>query len=220
MITAQIASVPERIDCLKTTVTSIIDQVDLLFVALNGHDDVPEFLTNNRKIVYIIMDNSLGDAAKFYDADQRKGYVFTCDDDIAYPQGYVRYMINGIEQYGGIVTLLGKKYDARPISSYRSGYTYIARSLSHVATPSVVHVGGTGVMAFHTDNFNIPMEYFEEKNMADLWVAKAAAEQGVTITALPHPKNYIAHSHYSKRIWVSERDNDGYQTNVINSFLK
>ena len=63
MITAQIASIPDRVETLKRTVNSLINQVDLLFVALNNYEEVPDFLTNNRKIVYALMDNSLGDAA-------------------------------------------------------------------------------------------------------------------------------------------------------------
>jgi len=220
MITAQIASVPARVETLQKTVASLIDQVDMLFVALNGYKEVPSFLTNDRKIVCALMDNSLGDAAKFYDVDQRSGYFLTCDDDLIYPEGYVGYMIDGIKQHGGIVSLLGKRYDTRPINSYRSGYTYIARCLVAVKLPSEVHVGGTGVMAFHTDSLKVTIEDFLRPNMADLWIAKLAHEQGVKITALPHPKRYVSHVRYSRRIWIQTRDQNGYQTEMINSFLK
>ena len=220
MITAQIASLPERVDSLERTVGSLINQVDLLVVCLNNYKEVPTFLTNNRKIVYALMDNSLGDAAKFYDADQRNGYVLTCDDDLVYPQGYASYMVNGIKQHGGIVTLLGKRYDKRPINSYRSGYTYISKALTGVKIHTEVHVGGTGVMAFHTDDFKVSTDDFLKPNMADLWVAKLAHEQGVKITSLPHPKRYLHHTRFSQRIWITSRGENGYQTEVINSFLK
>lgn len=218
MITAQIASIPQRVATLELTVKSLINQVDLLFVALNGYDYIPEFLEDNRKIVRILMDNSLGDAAKFYDVDQRKGYVLTCDDDLIYPQGYVGYMINGIKKHKGIVSLLGKVYD-RPTYSYRGGYTRIYRALIAVKLDCEVDVGGTGVMAYHTDDFKISIDNFPRPNMADLWVAKAAAEQGVKITVLAHPKRYVSHVKYSHRIWATSTGYDKYQTKILNSFL-
>ena len=220
MITAQIASIPNRVTSLERTVGTLIDQVDMLFVALNNYKEAPSYLTNNRKIVYALMDNSLGDAAKFYDVDQRKGYVLTCDDDLRYPPDYASYMIEGIKEYGGIVTLLGKRYDKRPISSYRGGYTALFRALVSRPTPAKVHLGGTGCMAFHTDDFKITTDDFLKPNMADLWVAKAAHEQGVTITVLPHRARYLVHTHHHRTIWHTTKYLDPYQTKIINSFLK
>ena len=69
---AQVASIPGRVDTLKLTVSSLLPQVDMIFVALNGYKEAPDFITEDKKIVYALMDNSLGDAAKFYDADQTK----------------------------------------------------------------------------------------------------------------------------------------------------
>ena len=219
MITAQIASLPERVDTLEQTVDSLINQVNMLFVALNNYDYVPTFLQNNRKIFFALMDNSLGDSAKFYDADQRKGYVFACDDDIIYPQGYVSYMIEAIKRHGGIVTLLGKRYDDRPIESFRNGYTSIYRALNPVGADTEVHIGGTGVMAYRADDFKFCQDDCLAPNMADIWVAKAAMEQGVKITVIAHPHGYLKHVIYPNRIWVSSSEMDGYQTELVNSFL-
>lgn len=220
MITAQLASVPNRATSLERTVGTLINQVDMLFVALNNYKEVPSFLTGNMKIVYALMDNSLGDAAKFYDVDQRNGYVLTCDDDLAYPEGYASYMVNGIKQHGGIVTLLGKRYDNRPISSFRGGYSALYRVLISRPNPVEVHLGGTGCMAFHTNDFKLRVEDFPEPNMADIWVAKAAHEQGVKITVLPHPARYLKHTKHHGAIWHTHKYLDSYQTKVMNSFLK
>ncbi len=217
---AQIASIPGRVETLKLTVSSLLPQTDMIFVALNGYTEVPGFLEGQDKVVYSLMDNSLGDAAKFYDVDRRNGYFLTCDDDLIYPQGYVGYMIEGIKRHGGIVSLLGKRYDNRPITSFRSGYTSLYRCLTTNATDKEVHLGGTGVMAFHTDSLKLSVDDFKRKNMADVWLAKAAAEQGVKITVLAHPSRYVKHKFYSRRIWITERGNDKYQTEILNSFLK
>ena len=211
---------PQREESLNRTVDSLLPQVDMIFVALNGYDKVPAFLENNKKIVYALMDNKLGDAAKFYDVDQRNGFVLTCDDDLAYPPEYVKYMVDGVKRHKGVVTLLGKCYDKRPVYSFRSGYTRIYRCLVAVKGDHVVDVGGTGVMAFHTDLIKLSVDDFPKKNMADIWLSKAAKEQGVSITVLSHPARYVSHKRYSQRIWITERGGDKYQTEVLNSFLK
>jgi len=191
-----------------------------MFVALNKYTDVPHFLCNNRKIVYALMDNRYGDAAKFYDVDTRSGYVLTCDDDLVYPPDYSTFMINGVKKHGGVVSLLGKRYDNRPIPSFRSGYTALYKCLGRVIGDHEVHLGGTGAMAFHSDSLKISMDDFPVPNMADIWLAKLAHEQGAKITVLAHPSRYVQHHTYSRRIWITERKNDGYQTEVLNSFLK
>jgi len=219
MITAQIASVPDRVDSLHLTVTSLIDQVDQIFVGLNNYDEVPSFLQHD-KIVSVLMDNSLGDAAKFYDVEQRDGYVLTCDDDLIYPQGYVGYMTSAVDRHKCVVTLLGKRYDNRPIASYRRGYTHIKRALLSVALDEEVHVGGTGCMAFHTDHLKVSIDDFKKPNMADLWMAKVAHEQGVKIMVIAHPQRYLTHRRHAVGIWNTSGRLDGYQTEVINSFLK
>jgi len=156
----------------------------------------------------------LGDAAKFYDVDQRSGYVLICDDDLAYPQGYARYMVNGIKEHGGIVSLSGRRYD-EPFAPAHRGYDYKAHV--NLNSPKEVHLGGTGCMAFHTDNFKISTDDFLNDNMADLWVAKAAKEQGVRIMVLPHPDRYVVHFGYAT---MSMEVQDSYLSDVINSFLK
>ncbi|KKL24797.1 hypothetical protein LCGC14_2411730 [marine sediment metagenome] len=217
-ITVQIASLPARETTLEKTVSSLLPQVDRIFVALNGYAFIPEFL-DNPKIEAVIMDNSLGDAAKFYDVDKWDGYFFTCDDDLIYPEGYIGYMISGIKRYHGVVSLHGKRYKNRPISSYRGGYTSIFRCLSSVQNDYSVDVGGTGVMAFHTDDLQLSIDDFLKPNMADLWLAKAAHRQGVGITVLAHPKKYIKHKKYNWRIWT-HAGADTFQTEVLNLFLK
>ena len=217
---AQVASIPGRVDTLKLTVSSLLPQTDMIFVALNGYNEVPSFLTEDKKIVYALMDNSLGDAAKFYDVDQRNGYFLTCDDDLVYPQGYVSYMISGIKRHGGIVSLLGKRYDTRPVNSSMGGHTSLYKCLTHVRADVEVHLGGTGTMAFHTDSIKLSIDNFPKPNMADIWMAKAAAEQGVKITALAHPDMYVKQRDYGGPTCMKEWHNDTYQTEILNSFLK
>ena len=218
MITAQIASIPDREDGLARTIHTLLPQVDKIFVALNGYEKVPVFL-DHEKIEYAMLDNSLGDAAKFYDIEKREGYILTCDDDLFYPQGYARYMTNGVDRYNGIVSLLGKVYANRPIKSFRTGFSSIYRCLTSVKSDHEVDIVGTGAMAFNVDSIKLSVADFPRPNMADLWLSKAAHEQGVPLVALAHPSRWLDHKKYPWRIWTHD-GHDEYQTEIINSFLK
>ena len=80
-----IASLPERVECLRDTVNSLLPQVDKIIVGLNNYTKVPNFL-NHPKIEAYLLDNSLGDAAKFYKVgDYKDSYYLSCDDDLIYP---------------------------------------------------------------------------------------------------------------------------------------
>lgn len=219
-IIAQIASLPARVVTLEKTVASLLPQVDFLFVALNGYEEVPAFLKTDKKIVHALMDNTLGDAAKFYDIEERNGYVFTCDDDLVYPSDYVGYMKSKVDEHQCVVSLLGKRYRNRPITSARGGYTALYRCLTAVNGDHEVDTAGTGAMAFHTDHIKVKIDGFERANMADIWMAKQAHEQGVKIIAVGHRARWLKHAFYSRRIWVSSKGQDKYHAEVLNSFLK
>jgi len=154
---------------------------------------------------------------KFYDAENLEGWVLTCDDDLIYPKGYVKYMTSRAEAYKGIVTLHGKIY-RRPIQFNPADETY--RCLEEVERDMRVDVGGTGVMCYHTDMIKVAYNAFKIANMADLWMAKLAKEQGVGIYTLKHPEDYLIYQNPEETIWRVYRDT-GFeiQTKVLKSFL-
>jgi hypothetical protein len=225
--TALIASIPEREQMLERTVRSLRNQVNDLRVTLNDYDHIPKFL--NKKEC-IILDNSLGDAGKFYFADQFKGYIFTCDDDLIYPSDYVRFMIAGIKRHNCVVTLHGRNYlklreyiiDGRKVKEERGfqsnfeGYP----CLGEVIKDTQVNVGGDGVMCYHTDLINFTYNDFKSKNMSQLWVAKKCKEQGMRIMVLAHKADYLKYQMPSWTIW-DEANKEGFkeQTALLKTFL-
>lgn len=218
MITAHIASLPERVDTLEKTVDSLSPQVDYIFVSLNNYTEVPSFL-KQKHIIPTLCDNTLGDAAKFLRVNDFGGYIFVCDDDLIYPDNYVDYMISKIEACKGVVSLLGKVYSTRPIKSFRTSYTELYRCLNEVVGDHKVDVCGTGAMAYHSEDIEVSVDDFHMRNMADIWMARLAHEQGVKMFAVEHPADFVEHVTYEDRIWVGTRD-DTAQTNVLNSFLR
>lgn len=201
MITAQIASVPSRINSLQKTVESILPQVTFLFVALNGHDEIPKFLTNNPKIKTVKMDNKFSDSAKFYDIEERRGYIFTIDDDLQVHKSYVQDMINAINKFNCIVTLHGRTYPRPFTNYYRLEHNY--RCLNTIEKNVFVDVGGTGVMAWHSDRLKVKFSDFKLPNMADIWMSKIAHEQKVPIMVLAHKRDYLQHTKHEDNIFTT-----------------
>jgi hypothetical protein len=215
MTTALIASIPERELMLERTVRSLRNQVNDLRVSLNDYDHVPKFL--NKKEC-IILDNSLGDAGKFYFADQFKGYIFTCDDDLIYPSDYVRFMIAGIKRHNCVCTLHGRNYIG-PITGFQQGFNGYP-CLGEVTKDTQVNVGGDGVMAYHTDLINFTYNDFKSKNMSQLWVAKKCKEQGMRIMVLAHKADYLKYQMPAWTIW-DEANKEGFieQTKLLKTFI-
>jgi hypothetical protein len=213
--TALIASIPEREQMLERTVRSLRNQVDEIRVSLNDYKHVPRFL--NKKEC-IILDNSMGDAAKFYFADKFEGYIFTCDDDLIYPKNYVRYMIQGIKRYNSVVTLHGRKY-SRPVIGFQEAFTGYP-CLGDVIQDIEVDVGGDGVMAYHTDLINFFYDEFKSKNMSQLWVAKKCKEHGIKIMVLAHKTGCLQYQYPKWTIW-DEANKEGFkeQTELLKTFL-
>ncbi len=218
MIIAQLATLPDR-DC-KDTVFSLYPQVDRIVVCFNGHDKLPNWATGLRKIEPYLMDNSLGDAAKFFEIEKKEGYLFTCDDDLIYPKTYVKDMIEAVELFQCPVSLHGRCFDVRPIKSYYKSATRKYRCLGDLPECYNVDVGGTGVMAWRSDMLKISIADFPVKNMADIWFAKLCHEQEVDIVCYKHEVNYLSYTHPPVNIYDIASKDDSYQTEVINSFLK
>lgn len=216
---AGIASIPSRKELLTLVVNSLLPQVDKICVALNGYSEIPESLRNLSNVECVILDNKLGDGAKFYFAQEPNVFYLSCDDDLSYPKDYVSYMTSKVKQYNCIISLHGRRFDRRPILSYRKSFTLNYHCLHTYHEDVVLHVGGTGVMCFNTSRFMPDISQFKEKNMADIWIAKQACEQGVPIMGVAHKNNYLTYLNPAETIWRTCKI-DPYQTGILKSFLK
>lgn len=216
MIIAQLCSIPERVDSLKLTVEGLRSQVDKLVVTLNGYINPPEFLGYEE---WRMATNEMADANKFRDVENiGSGYFFSCDDDIIYPPTYVQDMIKAIDKYKCIVCLHGKKYPRPFIDFYHIERNY--RCLGNVLQNAEVDVGGSGVMAWHTDHFKFKYSDCKLPNMADIWVSKTAHEQGVKIMVLAHKADYLKHTRFNDTIFIRENKKKFVkQTEILKTFL-
>ncbi len=219
MITAQIASIPDRQWLLERVVASLLPQVDQLNIMLNNYPKTP-FFCHKPKINYYHLDNSKGDAAKFHGLKNISGYIFTCDDDLIYPPNYVELTLKELERHENRVILShhGRQMRPKPVNN---SYTDRIQAFHwNIEQPKSVQldIGGTGVMAWHSDTFFPDIDRITKKNMADIWVHGFALEQGVKIYLCPHPGDWIEYLNPPNTIWDRDYPNPQPQTDLYNSF--
>ncbi len=236
MITAQLATIPERAKLLPQVIDSLCKQVDVLYVMLNnwGVDLRKEWMTQQflcwpgeslkwGNVIFIDRKNEKSDGEKHYNIENAaSGYVFTVDDDILYPKNYVEYMISKIEQYErkAVITCHGRVFGELPIHSFYRDRAAMYQCLSTVVGDHKVDCGGDGVMAWHTDTFAMRYEYVELPDMSQLWVALACNRMGVPQICVEHQEGwlqYLEPERYGATIWDKHNVDDSVQTNLVNT---
>ena len=219
-----IATLPERVECLKDTINSLLPQVDKIIVGLNKYNNVPPFL-NNPKIETYLLDNSLGDAAKFYKVgDYTDSYYLTCDDDLIYPTNYVNYLITKCDEYQSPVGLHGAIIK-HPVTSMYSSRT-VFHCLGDVLSDTIVDYLGTGVLCFDTAKLKINISDFKSPNMADIWFGDILKKNKISPYVLKHNKNFLT---YNQKMVINKIDtifdeyvrtrNDKKQTEIVKTWV-
>ena len=219
MVTAQIATIPDREKLLEKTVESLLPQVDQLNIILNCYEKTPSFCYKP-KIAFYHLDNEKGDAGKFYGLRNIEGYIFTCDDDLIYPPDYVETMCKKLQEFNNSVILTnhGRTMQPKPVAnsytSRKSAYHWRDNQPEAVK----LDIGGTGAMAWHSSCFFPDYNRIDKANMADIWVAKFAQEQGVEIRMNPHRECWIKYMDPGWTIWDEHYPDPQEQTDLYNSF--
>lgn len=212
-----IASLYERVECLEETVFSLYDQVDKIIIGLNKYDEVPSFLKMS-KIEPYLLDNTLGDAAKFYKIDEyTDDYYFACDDDMIYPSDYVKTMTNKCDKYNGVVGIHGVTI-IKPVTSY-----YKSRKVIHafheLNNDTEVDLVATSSCAFKTSVLKVKLSDFPIPNMADIWLADLCKKQGIKSYAIQRKKEWVKYCDGMKDKWTIYDDfkskKDDEQTKIV-----
>lgn len=169
-----IASLPERVDCLEDTINSLYNQVDLIIVGLNNYKKVPNFL-QKEKIRSYLLDNKLGDAAKFYKVDEYKGhYYFSCDDDIIYSPTFISKLT---EVDHPVVGIHGADMKFPCKNYYKDRVTY--HGLHSLAENREVDIVGSGAVKIDLEKINLSVNDFPTPNMADVYLSDICRSHGI-----------------------------------------
>ncbi len=223
VVTVGIASIKSREKSLEKTVRSLIDQADAIHVYLNDYDAVPAYLQNNDKITFYLgkIYKDRGDVGKYYAIDKvDDGYYFSCDDDLIYPPNYVAKTIEFLKSVNNqaIATYHGALLKDGILNNYYRDRKQVHYSnFQRVGLP--VHIGGTGVMAFHVKVFRPDLSKFKYPNMADIWIGIQAQERNIPIICAPRNLHWIKAEDIpvNETIYGSKSNHD-IQTQVLNEW--
>lgn len=221
-IVASLASIPSRVDSLRSVVDVILPQVDELYVFLNDYDDIPDFLDANGVHVYRSQSYAdLGDVGKFFASLflDKNTYHLTIDDDIVYPDDYVRTMCDNVDLFdrNAIVTMHGRVFLETPVSSYYRARVDSFRCSNDHSRNKYLHIPGTGVMAYHTSLVQFDISDFSHINMSDIYVGVKAQRLCIPIVGVAHKAMMSFKTDPACSIYSQCRRDDSIQTQIVNS---
>lgn len=181
---------------LRAAITSLLPQVDHLFVYLNGFSEAPEFIRNNPRITATLDKDGkrYGDAGKFFGLGKIEDAIyFSCDDDILYPPDYVYRMISELAWSGGrsIVSVHGSLLVSPNKGYYQNGSRAVFHFKQSLLRTRMIHVPGTGTCAFHTHFVKMSLDDFRYPNMADIWVTHHAQTHDLPVYSIARPKFWL-----------------------------
>lgn len=215
-ITANIATMPSRLNELKQTLDSLEGQFDEIRIYLNEFTNIPKWLKNDYTIA---TGDNLTDNGKFYFLQfTQDEYYFTLDDDIIYPPTYARDMVAKIKEHKTIVTQHGRILIQKDVSYY-AGHEFF-HCANDQYEEKLIDVPGTGVTAFDTRYFK-PTEIFNSVNkcMSDIVFGLEAKKSGKKIMILPHKVGYIRPLLVEDSIYKKHRNNELVQINLANQIF-
>lgn len=198
-----IATFEGREKALKQTVKSLESQVDKIYIYDNS------------------IRKDIKDNGKFYGLTQidKPCYYLTCDDDIIYPEDYVKKMIKDIETHKCIITHHGKIINDQDYLKGSERHHFSVRNYEN----KVLDVAGTAVTGFRTDYFK-PSDIIKSDHffVSDLLFAIEAKKQNKKIILATHKTNWIKQNmniDFQKSISYIEEKNPSRQ-NQFKNILK
>lgn len=240
-VSGSMASTWLRESALHAAVNSLAPQVDHLNVYLNDYDVVPSFLL--QPYISVVQSQSsagkgdIGDIGKFFWCNEVKTeYHVTVDDDIVYPDDYVKKMLAFRQSFAGptVVGVHGIRIieeSLAPSDPHVRGQGYygsrkVWMAVEKVPRPVFVHILGTGTILYKFDDFGVIDidRVFQHPNMADIWLGGLAQTLKIPMVVIPHDANWIREvpgtfeqSIYKKS--TKRRRADRLQTEAAKSFI-
>jgi hypothetical protein len=191
--TINIATYPARYNSLLKTLESLKGQAEIR-IYLNEYTEVPKEL---QEYTTHIGDN-LTDNGKFFWANNKNEYYFTCDDDIIYPPNYVADTLSKYRK-GEVLTYHGRVLNG--VGRHYYGGHQVYNCLRPLSKDIIIDVGGTGVMMHNTNEIRLDIAHSKDKCMSDLVASYKLALLGIPIRCLAHPMGYFQYTENEQSIF-------------------
>lgn len=183
LVTANFATWSARKDFIDRAVESVIDQVDIVRVYYN------DYVPKKRTDIIQYTGEDLTDRGKFYGIGKNE-IAFTCDDDLLYAHNYVESTLERMKDYPShVVSYHGRKLKGKGLNYYRGHEVY--HCLIPLAEDKEIEIGGTGVMAFNTNDILPDILSYPQDKMADILMGLECKKKSVPIVCLKHNFNWL-----------------------------
>lgn len=222
---AGIASIPSRVDALRSVVDSILPQVDCLHIYLNDFGEPPEWILGLNGVRAYTSDTYglIGDAGKFFPFISGNAssceYYLTIDDDILYPPDYVMTLLSKHKLYECPVGVHGSLVKDGSLGYYTLSNRYVFHFRDELASDTRVHLLGTGTALFSKKDLRGMNYIFLYPNMADIWIAKYFSERSIPLIAVSRVFDWLKPIETDRSIWTANKNAETLQAHIVNSEL-
>jgi hypothetical protein len=188
------ATLPGRVESMRLAVGDILGQLERLFLYLDGHTQVPDFVCHPK--IEIIRPDAGGrwwSSGKFLGAN-RAGLdciYFTFDDDLRYPPGYVATLADAVVRYDGeaVVGMHGSLFEP-PFEYFLRDRRAIPFSAG-LDRDTEVDTIGSGTSAFLRARLPIDPRTWPHLDIDDFMFALDAERYAMPRIAIARPPNYL-----------------------------
>lgn len=218
MIIANMATYPPRRDGAIRAARALAPQLGRLNLVLNQFAGPIAELVDLPNVNQIIPEEDTKDVGKFYPVVSGGEYVLTVDDDLIYPDEFVKATLSAFSFGRGYMggyhaslyqrpqfSLRAKKfikwtrYTGMQISNYRKVFHF----QEALESPIVVDQIGTGAAIMFAEDFP-PYEYMRDsQKFVDVRLARWCFEHAITPVALPRPRGWLGEVRYDETIFES-----------------
>lgn len=228
MIQIALATCLRRKPFLRHSIKRILDSEtapDLVSIYFNDYD-APKWTENDSRIRVVDNEGDIGAAAMFYFLEGYEGVYMPIGDDLIYDKRYITYLSMMAEKYRSraVVGLHAFTYLKHPVRSYFKSMWNPKEAISYhyqypLAQNTLVHMLGTGTMAFHTDTLTFCLADIPERNMVDPLVMAICQQKEIPQIALRRRRNYVQEIPEAQTncIWQAAERDDTKQTEIVNS---
>lgn len=186
---------PSRLDTFPAAFTSIVAQVDRLYLYLDGHSEVPDVAKNHPRVTAHFAEGFSGLHAKgkFLPLllEEPDFLYIGVDDDIIYPPSYVAELRAGLGACArpAVVGLHGAKLTSPFVSYSQSQKVYCFDQ--RLICRKEVDVLGTGTVMFDTAALWFDVRTWRDVDMLDLNLAIEAKSAGLPLICLKRRRGFM-----------------------------
>ncbi len=223
-----LCSIPERAEWLQQVLTALAPQVDHIHLYLDRYPEAPAFLEPWRGKLQVVLSQQqpgLRDNGKFLPLAERcqsPCWLFSADDDIAYPPDYLAALLKRLEHYGrqAVLGVHGVLLPEHAEGYFSARYRKVHSFSKGLEADALVNLLGTGTMACHSSVLQgLSLDHFKQPGMADLYLASWCHQRQIPLIAIARHDGWLEQlgDPAADSLWAEFHQADAQQAAIVRS---